>query len=248
MEHTFTRTSHGVCTKAVPGSPFDCELGSRGAWRAGAMWNLTSLSECAERCRQCRRCAYAAYSRCEQACMWSAECAVPFSTPRRFGTYLLMQVRDVVPPAPRLDTRHRCGAHRRPSEAPPPAPPVVGALSREQLKEGCGGYASVLYLPKKWRVACIGDSITRGDATHEYGRGSHAPFKRAVAIRGNYPAVLQALLGSERYVVGAFARSGRSASEGPNALRDTDEWRSVRCFEPHVAQSSRPRAPGPKLQ
>ena len=132
-ERNVTRLSTGVCTKAAPGSPFNCELGSRGAWRAGALWNLTSLSECAERCRQCRRCAYAAYSRREQACMWSADSVEPLSTPHTFGTYLLMQVRDFVPPASRLDTRHRFGEHRRPSEAPPPAPPVVGALSKEQL-------------------------------------------------------------------------------------------------------------------
>ena len=45
------------------------------------------------------------------------------------------------------------------------------------------------------RVACLGDSITRGDARHEPGRGTHPPYKHQTAGRGSYPARLQELLG-----------------------------------------------------
>lgn len=87
---------------------------------------------------------------------------------------------------------------------------------------------------RRRRLACIGDSITRGDGAHEPGRGSHVPFKRGIVGRGNYPAALQALLGTEDWLVGNFGVSGRTAMPTGDAYAATREYQSLRCFAPEL--------------
>ena len=56
------------------------------------------------------------------------------------------------------------------------------------------------------RVACLGDSLTRGDGAHE----RRPPREKRFKQRGNYPALLQDLLGPG-YVVRNFGHGGASA-------------------------------------
>ena len=56
------------------------------------------------------------------------------------------------------------------------------------------------------RVACLGDSLTRGDGAHE----RRPPREKRFTQRGNYPARLQDLLGPG-YVVRNFGHGGASA-------------------------------------
>jgi lysophospholipase L1-like esterase len=56
------------------------------------------------------------------------------------------------------------------------------------------------------RVACLGDSLTRGDGAHE----QRPPREKRFTQRGNYPALLQDLLGPG-YVVRNFGHGGASA-------------------------------------
>ncbi len=79
------------------------------------------------------------------------------------------------------------------------------------------------------RVACIGDSLTRGDGSHE-----RRPPKR-LAQRGNYPAKLQELLGTGFWVRN-FGHGGATAcnsSEIPMAA--TREFAAARRWRPDVA-------------
>jgi len=83
------------------------------------------------------------------------------------------------------------------------------------------------------RVACLGDSITRGDARHEAGRGTHAPFKRQAAGRGSYPATLQRLLGATAATVSNFGHGQRTLlddGEATKPYRRTGEWAEARRF------------------
>ena len=82
------------------------------------------------------------------------------------------------------------------------------------------------------RVACMGDSITRGNASHEPGRGTHRPYKEQTARRGSYPLDLQQLLGSD-YIVRNFGHGGRSVV-GRFAYNLTAEYRAAAEFAPHV--------------
>lgn len=87
------------------------------------------------------------------------------------------------------------------------------------------------------RVACMGDSITRGNASQEPGRGTHRPFKEKTATRGNFPVELQALVG-RRYDVRNFGHGGRSVVEtGPKenvAYARTQEYRAAEKFAPSI--------------
>jgi lysophospholipase L1-like esterase len=56
------------------------------------------------------------------------------------------------------------------------------------------------------RVACLGDSLTRGDGAHE----RRPPREKRFQQRGNYPALLQDLLGPG-YVVRNFGHGGAAA-------------------------------------
>ena len=81
------------------------------------------------------------------------------------------------------------------------------------------------------RVACLGDSITRGDASHE-GLVRGAPRK---AGRGNFPLALGAALG-KGFEVRNFGHGGATATRG-NALsyEKLREYAAARKFAPNVA-------------
>ena len=91
----------------------------------------------------------------------------------------------------------------------------------------------------KARVACMGDSITRGNASHEPGdQGTHKPHKSdpKVTVRGNYPLQLQRLLG-DGWEVRNFGHGGRSvlSSNAYNTAYDkTAEFKAANQFAPTV--------------
>ena len=191
----------GICAKTWLQAPFDCTRSDSGTWQAGRRWNLSSMSACAARCLQCERCAWVSYGRRE--CAWYASCEHPVDKP----AYERMRVRATPPSGPRLEAGHTCGRGRM-SKAATPAPLPIAAPECPATDPA----SDFLVLASgRRRLACIGDSITRGDGAHEAGRGSHAPFKRGIVGRGNYPAALQALLGTEEWLVGNFGVSGRTA-------------------------------------
>lgn len=79
------------------------------------------------------------------------------------------------------------------------------------------------------RIACLGDSLTRGDGTHE----RHARLKELTG-RGNYPAALQRLLG-EHFKVQNFGHGGTTACNLSDApFVRTREFRRAISFRPHV--------------
>ena len=79
------------------------------------------------------------------------------------------------------------------------------------------------------RVACLGDSLTRGDGSHE------ARQKSSLAGRGNYPMRLQRLLGTESATVLNFGHGGATACNGSDIpyLR-TREFRRALQWRPHL--------------
>lgn len=84
------------------------------------------------------------------------------------------------------------------------------------------------------RVACMGDSITRGDARHEPGNGTHKPFKSRTLTRGNYPLHLQQRLGPG-WDVRNFGHGGRSLLDRwGQAYHKTPEYHAALRFKPHV--------------
>ena len=83
------------------------------------------------------------------------------------------------------------------------------------------------------RVACMGDSITRGDASHEPGEnGTHRPHKPKIANRGNFPLELQRLMGAN-WDVRNFGHGGRSVV-GASAYDKTAEFERACKFAPAV--------------
>ena len=72
------------------------------------------------------------------------------------------------------------------------------------------------------RIACMGDSITRGDTTH-----TDEP-EEGKLDRGNYPKTLGALLGVD---VANFGASGASVS-GKRGYVGTDEYEDAVGFDP----------------
>ena len=93
------------------------------------------------------------------------------------------------------------------------------------------------------RVACVGDSLTRGDALHELPHWQRVPAHRLVKpfhvelrSRGNYPALLQRLIQRDDVVVRNFGHGGSTAcnaTELPYA--GTREYRRVTRWAPQVA-------------
>lgn len=96
------------------------------------------------------------------------------------------------------------------------------------------------------RVACVGDSLTRGDGLHE-----RLPFQRIPASeltqrdlpmreRGSYPAMLHHLLGHRRYDVRNFGHGGTTACNFSTGLEFgppyamTREFPAALRFRPHV--------------
>ena len=79
----------------------------------------------------------------------------------------------------------------------------------------------------------MGDSITRGNASHEPGpNGSHLPHKPKIGDRGNYPSELQQLLGAN-WDVRNFGHGGRSVV-GATAYDRTTEFERAGRFAPAV--------------
>ena len=92
------------------------------------------------------------------------------------------------------------------------------------------------------RIACVGDSLTRGDALHELPQRHRVPahklrrpFHVELRSRGNYPALLQRLFGQHVHVrnFGHGGSTACNASELPYA--GTKEYKRVTRWEPHVA-------------
>ena len=82
----------------------------------------------------------------------------------------------------------------------------------------------------KVRVACVGDSLTRGDGSHEPRR----PKGRGIAQRGNYPAILQKMLG-DGFEVRNFGHGGATACNASDVpYAETTEWAEARRFRPDV--------------
>ena len=192
----------GICAKTWLQAPFDCTRSDSGTWQAGRRWNLSSISACAARCLQCKRCAWVSYGHRE--CAWYASCEHPVDKP----AYERVRVRATPPPGPRLQAGHTCGRGRMPRTVTPAPLPVPAP---ECPASDTARQNFLVLAGRRRRLACIGDSITRGDGAHEAGRGSHVPFKRGIVGRGNYPAALQALLGTKDWLVGNFGVSGRTA-------------------------------------
>ena len=97
---------------------------------------------------------------------------------------------------------------------------------------------------ERTRVACLGDSLTRGDALHEPPYGTHPPwsFQSIMHSRGNYPATLQTLLGS-RWHVANFGHSGWSSLDLAKAYsnysrkqggRGFNGWHQLACYGPQL--------------
>jgi acyl-CoA thioesterase I len=83
------------------------------------------------------------------------------------------------------------------------------------------------------RVACMGDSITRGNASHEPGEnGTHRPHKPKIANRGNFPLELQRLMGGS-WEVRNFGHGGRSVV-GASAYDKTAEFERACRFAPAI--------------
>ena len=81
------------------------------------------------------------------------------------------------------------------------------------------------------RIACIGDSLTRGDGRHETWR-KRSP--RSLEGRGNYPMLLSSLLGASADVRN-FGHGGTTACNGSNSpYQQTREYRRAIKFRPHL--------------
>ena len=109
--------------------------------------------------------------------------------------------------------------------------------SREERQEPAGpgkpGRARAGNMDARTRVACMGDSITRGNASHEPGEnGTHRPHKPKIANRGNFPLELQRLMGAN-WDVRNFGHGGRSVV-GASAYDKTAEFERACRFAPAV--------------
>ena len=89
--------------------------------------------------------------------------------------------------------------------------------------------------PSSPLVACVGDSMTRGDAAHEPGNGTHWPFKtvRRMRNRGNWPLLLSASL-APRFTVRNFGHGGRTAVNMSDGYVRTPEYAAALETHPRV--------------
>ena len=140
------------------------------------------------------------------------------------------------------EATRKIGAVRMPSEAPRSA---AGRRHGRRLMS-TSSMADSLRCPtdQLLRVACVGDSLTRGDGLHE-----HPPSRRVPAWhlrqnqlplreRGSYPALLQRLLGQRRFDVRNFGHGGTTAcnlsgGRGPPYVA-TREFPAALRFQPHL--------------
>lgn len=94
------------------------------------------------------------------------------------------------------------------------------------------------------RIACVGDSLTRGDGLHEHIPANRVPFQRlrpsqyALRKRGSYPALLARLAATQRAVVRNFGHGGATAcnNSGGNGppYESVPEYSAALRFAPHV--------------
>ena len=117
----------------------------------------------------------------------------------------------------------------------------VVALGRRSKRGGGGRHvveeptAPALCDAAPVRVACLGDSLTRGDGTHE----KPPPTKRNMANRGNYPLELATLLG-DGFEVRNFGRGGATACNRSDVpYVKTPHFRSALRFLSAAVPSSR---------
>ena len=92
------------------------------------------------------------------------------------------------------------------------------------------------------RVACVGDSLTRGDGLHEHPPAHRVPSSKmrrrnpkqfSIRQRGNYPALLARLL--PRADVRNFGHGGATACQGGNPpYGQVREYPAALRFKPHV--------------
>ena len=110
----------------------------------------------------------------------------------------------------------------------PPKTPLCAArgVRRPHPDLGFWGVFMPLHLePATMRIACVGDSLTRGDGAHE-GHAQHP-------TRGNYPATLQHLLPGA--TVRNFGHGGATACNASDTPYEaTREFRHARAFHAHV--------------
>ena len=87
-------------------------------------------------------------------------------------------------------------------------------------------------------IVAVGDSITRGNASHEPGAGTHAPPKHLLRDRGTYPLELQRLLG-DRFNVSNHGHGGCAVVASANdshrpACAATVEYKAAVLAAPRV--------------
>ena len=84
------------------------------------------------------------------------------------------------------------------------------------------------------RIACVGNSITRGDARQEPGEGTHTPHKYKTFNRGNFPAELATLLAG-RAAVANFGHGGCSVLNTTRmGCQNFPEWKAALAWQPTV--------------
>lgn len=94
------------------------------------------------------------------------------------------------------------------------------------------------------RIACVGDSLTRGDGLHEHPPKHRVPWsglrpaQRQLRERGNYPAMLSHMSAVRRAHVRNYGHGGSTAcnytgGHGPPYLQ-TKEFAAALRFSPHV--------------
>ena len=81
------------------------------------------------------------------------------------------------------------------------------------------------------RVACLGDSLTRGDGRHETGK-SHGPSARVIAGRGNYPLALARM--ARNWTVANFGRGGSTVSQSSSCNRTSGSYAKASLYNQAV--------------
>ena len=104
-------------------------------------------------------------------------------------------------------------------------------LDRRFTKDICDRAASSLAPVVQPRVACLGDSLTRGDGKHETGK-SHGPSARVIAGRGNYPLALARM--ARNWTVANFGRGGSTVSQSSSCNRTSGSYAKASLYDEAV--------------
>ena len=99
-------------------------------------------------------------------------------------------------------------------------------------------------IAERLRIACMGDSLTRGDGLHEHPPLRRVPWNRLrqsqqpLRERGSYPALLARLAASRRAEVRNFGHGGSTAcnytgGHGP-PYESLPEYAAAQRFAPHI--------------